>query len=59
MELPLQEMTSQLLPLVSGVYREIATSDRGHNLEGWLEAGNVMQMIELGGVLVPEHRLTP
>ena len=40
------------MDLAGHIYAEIAR-DRDHALEGWIEAGHVMQLIEIGGREIP------
>jgi len=50
LEFPLTDMHSFRLKLEQ-VYHHIA-SERDHDLEGWTECGNIMQMLDIGGHLI-------
>lgn len=56
-EAPLLELNAWM-DVASHIYAEIA-NDRDHALEGWIEAGHVTQLIELGGREIPLTDLTP
>ncbi len=57
LEHPLLEL-NEWLDVANHIYAEIAR-DRDHALEGWIEAGHTMQMIQLGGQEIPLCDLTP
>lgn len=57
LDFPLLEL-NQYLDVASHIDAAIA-DDRDHELEGWLEAGNVVQAIQLGGQEILETKLTP
>ena len=50
LQFPLTDMYSFRLKLEQ-VYHYIS-SERDHDLEGWIESGNIMQMLDIGGHLI-------
>lgn len=56
LEFPLLEL-NQFLDVAQEVYARIAHT-RVHELEGWIESGNILQAFEFGGKLITELDLT-
>jgi hypothetical protein len=56
LEFPILEL-NQYLALADHIYK-LLEDDRDHELEGWIEAGNVVQAYELGGQWILETQLT-
>ena len=57
LEFPILEL-NQFMDVAGEIYARIAHL-RNHELEGWIESGNVLQAFDFGGQLVTELQLSP